>query len=151
MLDPTIKGVLQTDPYMMAQMQQSTAGIFSQRIRKEILYVYMCGIKFPHHHFTGIFGLKSQQLLTGGFISSFQKDLLSFSESLRFQHFIEEKSKVLNMKKLKPGFVIWAASLCVAFLALLLEWLITMKEYLVMKCVLLAFYRWNHQMSILRL
>lgn len=95
-----------------------------------------------HHHFFGVLDLKTQQLIEGGIVP-FYKDVLPVEGWNRYKHLFIEKPKVLNMRMLEPGFVIWTSSLSFALVAFMFEWLMTLKDFLVVKCVLLAFYRIN--------
>lgn len=140
--NPKFKGVVQTDAILMAALNEWTNGLFLKRIKKTVLYFNFCGMEFPsHHHFFGIFDLKSQQLFTAGLATTYEKLMdFRYNNPDRHKHLYISKPQVLTMRKLEPGFVIWLASLSLAFVALTLEWLTTLKNYLVMKYVLLAFY-----------
>lgn len=146
-LKPEFKGVMQIDYFIMRAMMKLTEGRFSTRIRKEVLYVDVCGLRFVrHHHFTGIFDLKLQQLFTAGIVPHYHEAAYSQScspGSLRegYNRIRDGESKQFNMRMLEPGFVIWIASLSLTLIAFIFESLVTLKDFLVFRYILLAFYK----------
>src|SRR5690349_9522965 len=100
-------------------MAIKTKGQFADRVRKEVLVTTMCGIKLrSHHHFTGILDLKSQQLFTAGIIQHETEVAWKYEiRKQRLKHSIIEGPRVLNMKMLEPGFVIWLTSLTLILFA----------------------------------
>lgn len=116
-----------------------------ETLKTQDLDITICGLKFPRHHpFCEIYEHKLQQIFA---TSSWNNGLRShgFLETQwpspnlkRFRTFNEPK--VLNMKMLEPGFVIWTSSLLLAVAAFIFEWLITLKDYIVTKYILEAFY-----------
>lgn len=142
--DPNYKGAIQNDAVMMFMMRTWTAGRYNSRVRKEVLYVEMCGMKFPnHHHFTGIFERKSQQLFDAGFFQWLEHEIEYATSQAKYKHLYWwlGRPRVLDMRMLEPGFVIWMASFSLAFLAFALEWIALLKNYFVAKYVLCAFFQ----------
>jgi len=115
-----------------------------KNLKKEELPIEICGLKFPrHHHFFEAFDYKMQQLFTGGLLwvrnGSLKFNTQWPSSDAKYFRTLDEP-KILNLKILEPGFVIWTSSLLFAVTAFIFEWLATFKDFLVMKYILKAFY-----------
>lgn len=117
----------------------------------------MCGMMFPrHHHFVGIFEEMYLRLYDAGitsyeinsisqFVREFEKyeipSGISVIESRMVKRETDNGPQVLDMFKLEPGFVIWLASLTLTFIAFSLEWLNTLKDYIVFKYIFRALFQ----------
>lgn len=58
----------------------------------------------------------------------------------RYAHLFAASPQVLTMEHLQAGFVIWLVSILVSLTAFTLEWLVRLKDYLLIKHLLTAFY-----------
>lgn len=135
--NPHFKGVFQTEPLSTSLYSSLTNGRFEPRVRRDVLFVEMCGLKFPnHHHFTGIFERKSKQLFEAGVIQVKMNDLLYQI----FDHWFVDEPKVLDLKKLEPGFVIFIASVALATTAFVFEWLSALRDYVIVRYFFAAYY-----------
>lgn len=100
--------------------------------------------------------LKTQQLFTAGIIDHFadydkrifdQKFYKRLSDLtpkyMEVQHvtMFSEGPEVLTLNHLEGGFVVWLISMSFAIFAFIFEWLIKVKEFLIIKYLLLAFYK----------
>lgn len=125
------------------------------RIIKESFITFSCGLETPRNHMLfNIFDLKMQQLLAAGIIQllmkkherldpeSFKKPQLLTKEYLRdvYPKLYPKGPKVLTMEHLEAGFVVWMASLLLASITFMLEWINRMADILVIKFILTAFY-----------
>ena len=119
-----------------------TKGRFTSRMREEVIYVKMCGLLFPHHYYVQMFDSMSQQLFAAGIIKHEYEDALKEKiRAINLKYLILEGPKVLNIRRLEPGFVIWLGSLSFTLFAFSLEWLNALKDYFVFKYILQAFFR----------
>lgn len=117
-----------------------STGRFASRIRKEVLFIDMCGMSFPnHHHFTGIFDRKSKQLFVSGQIQ--YKSVLTLNSYRNFTYSTVQGPRVLDLRKLEPGFVICMTCATLALIAFLFEWMRTLRDYLFIRSLFSAFYR----------
>lgn len=106
----------------------------------------MCGMKFSrHHHFTYIFERKSKQLFTGGIFPYYADSKTSNSDQKRYKHLYSDKPKVLNLRMLEPGFVIWTTSLLLAIITFISEWLMTLKDLIVIYNIFAVFFHTKHE------
>lgn len=113
---------------------------------------------FPRNHkFFEIFDLKTQQLFTGGIFLHHAENYKKYWDpnyykrpELLTKDYLEniypakftDGPKVLTMADhLEAGFVIWILSISFAFVVFIIEWIIRLKDYLVCKVVLGAFYK----------
>lgn len=116
---------------------QFSKGKLLDRILKQRLAHDASGMLFPRNHkLFDIFNRKIQQLLTGGIINHFTDEWFKYLDAKRYAHLYPEGPKVLTMKHLEAGFVLWLVSISFAIMAFSCEWIIRLKNFCVMKCVL---------------
>ena len=102
-------------------------------------------MQFPRNHrLFEIFDKKLQQLFEGGIIYYYLDEVLKYLNPKRYEHLYRDKPKVLTIKHLEAGFVIWIISVSTALAAFMFEWLIKFYEYLIVKYVLEEFYKKKH-------
>lgn len=90
---------------------------------------------FPRHHrFFDAFNRKIDQLVTAGIVEHLAKS---------FEHEIIPKSlfkikrenyQAMSLAHLEAGFVVWLVSLLFPTTAFIIEWIMTLKEFIVFKC-----------------
>lgn len=117
---------------------------FIENLKKEEFAASLCGLKFPRHHpLFEIYDQKLQQIFSGQFL--YERRELFNQQWTQWRLRTIDTPKVLNMKMLEPGFVIWTLSLLLAVAAFIFEWLVTLKDFLVMQYILEAFYTTRRQ------
>lgn len=118
-----------------------TRGQLLDRIIDERFLLQMKGILFkPNHKLFDIVDKMIQQEFTTGLVDYYTKPYFHFlnKKKRRFQPL--KGPKVLTLKHLEAGFLIWLACICFAAMAFVCEWLNRLKDELVLKYLLLAFY-----------
>jgi hypothetical protein len=146
-----------------------TRGEIHKRLFSEPYQEQFCGVNFPRNHklYPNV-NHKITQLFEAGITQKYIKDnaeyLLNpkryekpillhkkYLETTWRKSFISEKEpKVLSMKDLEFGFVIWLGALVLPMIGFILEWLNTLKNGLVMKFVFAAFLTGNiHKAAIM--
>jgi hypothetical protein len=141
-----------------------TRGEINKRLLSEPYQEQFCGVKFPRNHrLYPNFNHKITQLYEAGIIEKYIKDHTEnvlnpkwyekpklphkkYLETTWRKSFIDEP-KVLTMKDLEFGFVIWLGALVLPVIGFILEWLIKLKNGLVMKFVFAAYYDRKHSQS----
>lgn len=107
-------------------MVASNGSIF-QRYLKERINLQMLSLGFRDDLAVEAFDEKLQQLVTGGFISHFEKDNIKSTNPKRYEHFHYRGPEVL--------------SISLAIIAFMIEWAKTFLDYLIVKNLLRAFYQ----------
>jgi hypothetical protein len=144
-------------------MNQSR-GEIHKRLLSEPYQEQFCGVKFPRNHrLYPNFNNKITQLFEAGITEKYIKDITEnvlnpkryekpvllhkkYLETTWRKSFIDEP-KVLTMKDLEFGFVIWLGSLVLPMIGFILEWLNRLKNGLVMKLVFAAFFNQKYSQS----
>jgi hypothetical protein len=143
-------------------LKRSRAELF-KRIIGEPIQEQFCGVEFPRNHkLYKNFSRKITQLIEAGITKKYRKTNLIYSnpkyyEKPRMPHkkylettwrksFIDEP-KILIMKDLEFGFVIWLGSLIFPLIGFRSEWLNRLKEFLIMKFMLVAYFEQKHSES----
>jgi hypothetical protein len=100
----------------------------------------MCIQFYRHEPFFEKFDEKFQQFFTAGLFEYYALEWYKYLDPNRYKHLDKHEPQVLTLTHLEAGFVVWLASLSVAILAFVMEWAISLKNFLVFKLVLRAFY-----------
>lgn len=144
--DPSFKGGLTVDLGAQIIYANITKGKFASRILSENIITLRCGMAFPRdHRLFPIIDKKIEQLITGGILNYYQDDLLEFLKPKRYEHLYPKMLRVVSMKDLEEGFVVWLISVSVACIAFVFEWLMTFYVYIVWKRILAEMYKHRHQ------
>jgi hypothetical protein len=140
-----------------------SGGEFQKRIIDEPMQETFCGVDFPRNHkFYENFNRKITQLYEAGITERYSKHYyhlldLKYYERPRLIHkkylettwrksFIKEP-KILSMRDLEFGFVIWLGSLVFPLIAFVLEWFKRLKEFLVIHFLLAAYFEIKYSES----
>lgn len=111
---------------------------------KERLFLLVAGSGFPKNHkLFEIFDKKLQQMHEAGLIEFLNRIVKTFAESGQYRKYQEDpnEKKVLTLKSLEAGFVIWLTSLSLSIVMFICEWIIRMRDLVVFKNVFEAFTR----------
>ena len=140
--DPKFKGAIHLDPLMLWNKVRKSGGRLLKRILKERFDFEMCGMLFPRNHrLFEIFNKKLSELFESG-LSSYWEKLFAKYLDPKFYHWLNnEEPQKLTMEQLESGFVIWLISLSFSCLVFICEWLIRLKDFLIIKFVLQAYCR----------
>lgn len=90
---------------------------------------FMCLISKVNDKFSPIFAKKLQQLTEAGLIGYNMRFLLEKNNPKRWE--VESGAQILTLEELEAGFVVCMAPLAISALVFCLEWLITLKNFLV--------------------
>jgi hypothetical protein len=141
--------------FALTALKQSR-GELQKRILKEVFREMFCGMGFSrnHKHFEE-FNRRIVQLIEAGIIGHFRDEFKKYFDSKFYEKpqlihnkylettwrksFVDEP-QILTMKDLKAGFVIWLYSLCLPIIAFVIEWIVRLKDFLVFKFILKAFF-----------
>lgn len=135
--DPAFKGGLHADYYDLGIKSFQTNGRIIKRILKEKIHTEMCGVEIEaNHNFFEVIENKIQQLVDCGLIDYYSKKWPDWLNFKRYSHLYPQDPEVLTLNILEVGFIIWLCSLLFAIIAFAMEWLIRIREYIVMKYVL---------------
>jgi hypothetical protein len=155
--DPTQRKVLFARSRLLYGFMEASRGEFKKRLIAEPIQERFCGVSFPRNHkFYEPFNRKITQLIKAGITEKYIKDNIGtvidpkYYEKPRLAHkkylettwrksFIDEP-KVLSMKDLKFGFVIWLGLLVLPLICFILEWLKLLKHFVIMKFILAAYF-----------
>lgn len=139
--DPNFKGGLQVNQDYLIAFTRFSKGLFLDRVLKETLYTEIVGLELPKNHkFFEIFDKKIQQLFNAGIVDYYRDEFVQFTKPKRYKHLHNSKPKVLTLKILEAGFVVWLISLFMSFLAFVGEWTVRIKDFLVFEYILEKFY-----------
>lgn len=120
-------------------------GTLLNRFLKQSVNLDIRGLVFPRNHgFYEIFNKKLQQYFESGLIGRYVSSTKAFLNPKRYAHLFAASPQVLTMEHLQAGFVIWLVSILVSLTAFTLEWLVRLKDYLLIKHLLTAFYEQRH-------
>lgn len=102
----------------------------------------MGGLNFRgNHKFFETFEKKTQQLFAAGIIDHYAADYNDNLNPKQYEHLYRDGPQILTLAHLEAGFVIWIVSICIAISVFICEWLVTLKDFLVIQFVLMAFYK----------
>jgi hypothetical protein len=138
-------------------------GELFKRFVGEPIQEQTCGVEFPRNHkLYKHFNSKITQLIEAGITEKYRKTHLEhlnpkYYEKPRLIHktylettwrksFIDEP-KILTMKNLEFGFVIWLGSLILPLLGFIFEWLNKLKDFFIIKFLLAAYFERKHSES----
>lgn len=148
LFDPSFEGGLQIGYDQLMYHVKKSNGSILQRVLKEDLFINMLGLRFDMFHvFFEIFERKVEQLITGGIINYYIKQVTEDMNPKRYEHLYVNESKVLTMKHLEAGFVIWLFALSFAVMMFTIEWLIRLRDFLVFKYVFTEFCKQTERMK----
>lgn len=139
--DWTFKGAVQVvDETVRIQMWSSNGSVFKRYLKERITF-QMMSLRFSCKITGEAFDEKIQQLVTGGFISLFERETKTRIDPKNYEHLHFRGPKVLSMENLKAGFVVWITTVSFAILAFICEWAKRFLDYLIVKNLLKAFYQ----------
>lgn len=137
--DSNFKGTVHLDYHLFVALSGISKGRIVQRMLKEDLITDICGWDFPRsHRFYEVFDRKTQQLFNAGITHKIIKKYTVNPK--KFIHLYEQGPKVLSMNDLEAGFVVWLISITFAVLAFLMEWLMTMKDFLILRMIFKTYF-----------
>jgi hypothetical protein len=111
-----------------------TRGELNKRFIVEPIQKQFCGVEFPRNHkFYETFNRKIQQLIEAGITEMLRKKYAKWTDPKYY-----ERPRLTHKKYLV--FVIWLGSLLLPLIGFLLEWLVKLKDFLIVKFVLTAFF-----------
>lgn len=139
--DPDFKGAVQViNEAKRLQMIATNGSIFRRYLQQRIAVEMLC-LEFSTDTLVDAFDEKIQQLVTGGFVSFFERQNIESCKPKRFEQFYDERGpKVLSVKNLEAGFVVWIVTVLFAMCSFVGEWILTFFEYLLIKQVFTAYY-----------
>lgn len=161
--DSSFKEGVQISSDQIAVYSQLTNGEILKRLLMESFLTEHCGLIFPRNHkFYEVIDLKLQQLHSTGILryhmdyngiplsskkylnpGYFRKPKLLTREYLEdiYPKSFPDGPKVFSLQEhLEAGFVIWLVSIAIACVVFILEWMITLKDYFIIKALLEAYF-----------
>lgn len=145
MFNHSFKGLLKVDLRMLHQLLKETRGKFKSRMKFRKSDDDTWRFDFAHYHrFLDSFNNKLQQLVTAGIINLYFTYASPDLNMKRYSHFFIEEPQILTMTDLNAGFSIWIICCSLGPIAFLIEWMIRIKDYFVVKYVLEAFFKINY-------
>jgi hypothetical protein len=145
------------------QIVIKSRGQFYKRILTEPIQNQFCAVDFERNHkFYENFSHKIQQLFEAGITDMYKKKHERFYNSkyyekpqLTHKKYLEttwrksfnDEPKVLTMKDLEFGFVIWLLSLILPVVAFIFEWLIKVRHFLIINFLLKAYFAHKYSES----
>jgi hypothetical protein len=143
--NPQFKGVIDIRSRKLLETVNYTRGEILKRLLKTPIKEMICGLEFPRNHrFYESFNRKIQQLFESGTINHYMDenkkyfDTKFYEKPLKihkkyletsYKKSFEDGPKVLTMKDLEFGFVIWLGSLCLPFIVFIIECFNTLAKY----------------------
>jgi hypothetical protein len=138
------------------QFAKLTRGEFQNRFIDDSFNEVFCSLKFSRYHkFYHSFNKAIKQLHTAGITEHFidkwkkylqpkfyEKPIMLHKKYLEttYKNSFEDGPKVLSLRDLEFGFVVWCASLILPLLIFIVEILLALKDFIIMKCVLKTFF-----------
>jgi hypothetical protein len=127
--------------YLEYVVHESKGRLF-KRILMERIDFDMTGMKFPHNHeLYEVFNTKIQELVSAGLVDHYEEEFSKYLNPKLYKHLNLDGPKVLTMKHLEAGFVIWMIPLFFAMITFCCEWFVRLKEYLLFNFILLSLYK----------
>lgn len=137
--DHTFKGTVAVTMQDIQKFSPLTNGKYLERILDENLYSEYWSLSFPpFHRFFEDFEEKTQQLITAGIVNYHLDSWIHNDDKKKFEHLYAylKGPQVLTMAHLEAGFVIWLVSVSLAIFSFLLEWLLKLGEFLLVRLTL---------------
>lgn len=119
----------------------SSDGQLLKRTWQNPVSTNLYGMAFRRNHkLFEIFNEKCQQLFEGGFFENYVQDYRNDKNPKRYEKFAEpEGPKILTMKHLEAGFMVWIVSVMFSIFVFMCEWHVRLRGYLVFKYVISAY------------
>jgi hypothetical protein len=138
LFDPAFKGAIHVAGDLLWQTSKNTECRLLKHVIKERFVLAMMGIQFPRNHkFFEIFNRKLQEMATAGLIEHSASSYLSWLKPNCYKKyrlkFENDDPKVLSLKDLEAGFVIWLSFICLSVFVFVLEWIWRLTESFVLK------------------
>lgn len=125
---------------VLLQMQLETNGTFQKRILNDRILLEMRVFTAERHHkLFDLIDRKMQQIFEGGLFFPFTARLLMILDKKRFP-LTKEAFKVLTFDELEAGFVICFASLLFGVSAFCLEWIVLLKDKIIVQRIFEGFF-----------
>lgn len=154
--DPSFKGAVHLNSISKISYAFWTRGEILKRIIKEPFITESCGMAMLHNNkLFDAFDLKTQQLVAAGIIdyhanvfenrfnpNFYKKPKLltrQYLETVYIKSF-PEGPQILTWEHLEAGFIVWLCCLLFALIAFIFEWIIRLKNFLLIKYILFSFY-----------
>lgn len=154
--DPTFTGGVQLHTRYIYSIAFQSNGEIVKRLLREPFITEFCGMEFPRNHkLFYVLDHKIHQLFEAGiteYLASYGKKRLdpnvykkpkSFTREYlhnTYEKLFPEGAQILTMDHLEAGFVIWIACVFLAFAAFIFEWMMMLKNFLIIWNVLQAFF-----------
>lgn len=134
MFNSTFKDAIHIRGDLLWQTSQNTQGRLLKLLIKERFALAMMGIHFPRNHkLFEIFDRKLQQMLAAGLINYHVAEELLWMKPKSYEKyrnkFENDDPKILSIKDLKAGFVIWLCSIVISMVAFIFEWTYGMLKF----------------------
>lgn len=128
--DSNFNGVVEVLHEVLHFQAMDTNGHFLKRILKERMFFEMYGWQFQRYDkLYDIFDRKLQQLFTGGLIDYYDTKYKEQVNPKNYVHLQDPSGpKVLTMKHLEAGFIVWLFSVGLAVFVFVVEWIIKLKH-----------------------
>lgn len=142
--NPISKLAVYTPWTILALFTNITKGRILKHLLKERWLIKMEGMQFiANSYLFEEFDRKFQQLFEGGLPNFYAADYFIFKNAnpKHFEHLYLDGPQVLSLKHLEAGFVVWLSSKAFAIVAFMIEWLIRLLDYLVIKYIFTAFFK----------
>lgn len=145
--DPKLKGAITLHSQLFHYYIFLSQGQLFKRIFKDRLSLDMSGLAFSKRvKYFEIFDIKLQQLFKGGLFQYYNFEIADFTKLKKYEHKLKTDAQILSMKHLEAGFVVCCVSLLFSVFVFIVEWLIRFKDYVLTRCILIAFYSKRYEM-----
>lgn len=138
--DPKFKGAVQSLNDVLMHQAIASNGTFLSRILKEAIYVRQVVILFKDAKTLNIFDGKIEQIIEAGLIDYFNGDYSEHVNPKRYEHLHTVGPEVLTLQHLRAGFIIWILLVVVAILTFVGEWIVILKDLMIILSLFTAFY-----------
>lgn len=157
--DPLFKGAIHINSLYEPRVVKFSKGEILKRIIRKPFITESCGLSMmSNNKLFDVLDLKIQQLVAAGIIDyhlNVNKKLLDpnyykkpklltreYLEKIYVKSF-PEGPQVLTLEHLEAGFVVWLCCSSLALLTFVCEWILLLKDCLLIKYILSAFYEWK--------
>lgn len=94
---------------------------------------------------------RMQQLFSGGLIEYYDSEYKDLVKLKRYEHLQEPKgAKVLTMKHLQAGFVVWMITVTIAIFVFLFEWIYRLSKNLLFMFIISLFFK-QEQLKLIKM
>lgn len=147
LMEPDFNGGIQVLHDSLPIQTLLTNGSILKRILKEQFRVQMFSFRQKKNYMIDVLNDKLAQLAESGIIEFFERDREDLLNIKRYEHLNYDGPKVLTLKHLEAGFVVWLVTVSFTFIIFAFEWLVTFLNFLALSHIFKAFYQLREQDS----